>query len=386
MKKVKFLAGLTILLFGTSIALAQSDCGSCVPACNPCELVCGPTTAPFTFNGWMETGVYTNGNGGGNNGPMHTGSIRRTDFILNQLYFSFEKEMNTRCGFDWGARSDFVYGAHAGSMQPFGDETFDFDWGANEHGYSLSAYQVYGTLGYKNFSVKVGKFSTCLGWEESASKNNFFYSRSYCYWIEPATHMGALGNYAVNKNLTLGTGWVTGMDSSYANPNDNNAVLTGLTYTLMDDATIYYWVTAGKQYDMGVRKRLDYFIQSICFEWNPTERFTYVLQYNLRNDNAVDGSVQYSSFGVNNHFLYKLSDQWGVGTRVEWLRENGGFLSNFGGDYYEWTVGLNWNPHKNVSVRPEVRYDWYKGAGTPFGKNTSRVDQVTGGCGVVVTF
>jgi hypothetical protein len=75
-----------------------------------------------------------------------------------------------------------------------------------------------------------------------------------------------------------------------------------------------------------------------------------------------------------------------VGTRVEWLRENGGYLANFGGDYYECTLGLNWNPYENVSIRPEVRYDWYDGAGTPFGKNQTRVDQVTGGFGVVVMF
>jgi len=102
-----------------------------------------------------------------------------------------------------------------------------------------------------------------------------------------------------------------------------------------------------------------------------------------------------SSYGINNHFLYKLNDQWGVGTRFEWLRENGGMhLSE--GDYYQVTLGLNWNPSKNVSIRPEVRYDWCKGA-TPFGRSNqfgggypdivgTRSDQVSGGCGVVVSF
>jgi hypothetical protein len=379
MKKVQFLVGLSILFFGVSIAHAQGDCA-------PCEQVCDLNNLPFTFSGWVETGIYTNGNGGGDNGPMHTGSRQRTDYNLNQLYLSFEKEMNTQRGFDWGAKTDIVYGSHADSMQTCGDGTFDAGWGANEHGYSVSAYNVYGTVGYKDFSVKAGKFGTPIGWEASASKDNFFNSHSYCYWIEPATHMGVVGDYAVSKNLSLSAGWVTGMDSSFANPNDNQAVLTGFTYTLTDNATLYYCINAGKQYDMDVRKRFDYFVQSICFEWTPTKRCTYVMQYNLRNDNAVDGSVQYSSFGVNNHFLYSLNDQWGVGTRIEWLRENGGFLSNYSGDYYECSLGLNWKPYKNVCVRPETRYDWYDGAGTPFGKNATRVDQVTGGCGVVMSF
>ena len=250
----------------------------------------------------------------------------------------------------------------------------------------MSAYQLYGTLGYKDLSVMIGKFITPVGWESPAAKENFFYSHSYCYWLEPATHTGVIADYNLTDRLQVGAGWVTGMDSSYTNPNGNNAVLTGFTYSLTDHATVYYGINAGKQYDMDARKRFDYFVQSICLEWKPTKRFTYVFQYNLRNDNAVDESVQYSSFGINNHFLYKLNDQWGVGTRIEWIRENGGFLSHFGGDYYECTLGLNWNPCNNVSVRPEVRYDWYRGAGTPFGKNESRVDQVSGGCGVIVTF
>lgn len=381
--------GLAVLLLGTSVALAQSDCSPCEPLCNPCEPLCGSggiCNSPFTFNGWIEMGLCGNSNGGGSdNGPMRVDSRSRTDFILSQLYLSFAKEMNTRRGFDWGASADLVYGAHAGGMQTFGDETFDFDWGTNRHGYSMSAYNLYGTLGYKDWSVKVGKFGTPVGWEESAAKNNFFYSHSYCYWIEPATHMGVLGTYDMSKRLSVSAGWVTGMDSSFSNPNDNQGVLTGFTYSLTDNATVYYWFNGGKQFDLGTSTRFDYFVQSLCYEWTPTKRFTYVLQYNLRNDNKIGGGSRYSSYGINNHFLYKLSDQWGAGMRLEWLRENGGFLTDFGGNYYEASWGLNWNPCDNVSVRPEIRYDWYHGAYTPFG-NDSRKDQVTGACGVVVSF
>ena len=32
------------------------------------------------------------------------------------------------------------------------------------------------------------------------------------------------------------------------------------------------------------------------------------------------------------------------------------------------TLGLNWRPHPNLVVRPEVRYDWYDGTANVFGK------------------
>ena len=334
-------------------------------------------------------GVYTNSHGNRSNGPMFVDSQSRTDVVMNQLYLSAEKEMNTRCGFDWGGRADFVYGAHAGGMQTWGDQTFDYDWGTNRHGYSMSAYQLYGTIGYKDLSVKAGKFVTPIGWEESASLNNFFYSHSYCYWIEPATHMGVLADYGVSEDLTLHGGWTTGEDSSFENPYGNSALLTGFTYSLADDLTAYYWVGAGKQYcsplDQHNGTKDDYYMQSLCFEWNLTERFTYVNQYNLRNDNYATGE-RYSTYGINNHLLYKLNDQWGVGTRLEWLRDSGGYIDDNAGDYYQVTLGLNWNPCSNLSIRPEVRYDWCRGAATPFANNGTRSDQVSGGLGMVMSF
>ena len=106
MKITHLFVGLAILFLGTSLALAQSDCLPCDPLCDPCEPLFGSGGvfhSPFVFSGWVEMGLYGNNNGGGSdNGPMHTGSRRRTDLVLSQLYLSFEKEMKTRCGFDWG--------------------------------------------------------------------------------------------------------------------------------------------------------------------------------------------------------------------------------------------------------------------------------------------
>ena len=372
MKKCHLFIGLAVLLWGTAAAVGQDNCW--VAPCDPC----GIAKSPFTLGGWVEMGIYGNSHGNRDNGPMHTDSNRRTDFLMNQLYFYGEKELDTRRGFDWGARADFAYGVDSGSKQTFGDETFDYNWGTNRHGYGMSAYQLYGTLGYKDLSVKAGKFYTPVGWEGSASKDNFFYTHSYCYWTEAATHMGVVADYNLTDRLTLSAGWVTANDSSFKNPNRNKAVLAGFTYALTDNANVYYNINAGKQF----HDNLDYFIQSLVLEWDVTKRFTYVMQYNLRNDNWRGGAST-STYGINNHLLYKLNDQWTAGMRVEWLRDNADYIFA-PGDYYGLTWGLNWNPCKNVSIRPEVRYDWCNGA-TPFADG-KRSDQISGGCGVVVSF
>ena len=56
------------------------------------------------------------------------------------------------------------------------------------------------------------------------------------------------------------------------------------------------------------------------------------------------------------------------------------------------TFGVNYKPHANVLIRPEVRYDWYDGAASgingrplPFDTGTSD-DQFMFATDVIVTF
>lgn len=424
MKTNGIFLGLVSLLWSFSAITAQNICEvpPCEPVCetapcdpcNPCD-PCGISVKNsnlfgLTVGGWVEAGIYTNSISSPTNGPMHSAGKERRDFNMTQLYFFAEKELDTEHGFDWGARIDLVYGTDTGSMQSFEDQSFDYDWGNNRHGYGMSAYQLYGTLGYKDLSVKYGKFITPVGWEESAAKNNFFYSHSYCYWIEPATHTGVLGTYKISDNLTFNAGWTAGMDNGFANKFDDSSILTGFTVALSEKATVYYWINKGTQYNGWshydndwrwgdeVDRKNEYFVQSICLEYLPTDKFTYLMQYNLRNNNyvaAADGAkTRGSAYGINNHFLYKLSDQWKAGVRAEWLRDSsGGLISGGSGDYYEVTLGLNWNPVENVSIRPEIRYDWCNGNNDqkPFGLDPVTElpfarEQVSGGCGIFVSF
>jgi hypothetical protein len=194
----------------------------------------------------------------------------------------------------------------------------------------------------------------------------------------------------LTDRLEVNAGWTTGRDASFQNRYGNSAVLAGLTYTLTDNANVYYWINKGKEHDLITSQRNDYFVQSFCFEWMPTSRFTYVLQYNLRNDNEPDDRG--SAYGFNNHFLYALADTVTTGLRLGWVQDSGYMYEAADGichpgDYYDVTLGLDWKVFKNVNVRPEVRYDWYKGAGTPYGAvGSMRKDQVSGGFGMLVSF
>lgn len=410
----KVLAFVIACVFAGCVSLLPADESAlCFPVkmdkgilCEPCEKVngCGRGTGlQFDFGGWVETGVMTNSHGWMTNGPMHTKGNERTDFSLDQLYLHGDLKYKGRSGIEWGGRADLVYGVDAPGMQSYGDDTFDSGWGNNRHDYGLAMYQLYGTASYRNLSVKVGKFITPIGWEGSASKDNFFYSHSYCYWLEPSTHFGAVADYTVNDRLVLSAGWTAGNDSGFENRYGDDALLAGLTFHLTKKATIYYWMTVGKTEngfhsgqwrldDFGDLARQDFFIQSLCLEWMPTDRFTYVMQYNVRNDADVQAGTfrtarRYSAYGINNHFLYTLNDRWATGLRLEWARDNGGFgyITEETGNYFQMTLGLNWTPCEHLAFRPEIRYDSVlDGNSRPFGDG--RRDQVTGGCALLFFF
>ncbi len=54
--------------------------------------------------------------------------------------------------------------------------------------------------------------------------------------------------------------------------------------------------------------------------------------------------------------FYTLNDCWKAGTRMEWWKSNG--VTGESTSFYELTGGINYKPHANVVVRPEIRYNW----------------------------
>ena len=41
-------------------------------------------------------------------------------------------------------------------------------------------------------------------------------------------------------------------------------------------------------------------------------------------------------------------------------------LAPFAGSFYSLTRGVNYYPHPNVTIRPEIRYDWFTGGRNPY--------------------
>ncbi len=228
-KFIKGCLGVAAALIVAHFALAEvkagvfSECspcgaataGSCDPCdpCNPCDPCGGGSKGKmggWEVGGWAEVGIWGNQYGtttSYTNGAMDPTSgntavlqnVASTNLQLNQMAFYLQKKLDTRRGFDFGGRVDYIFGSDAHYFQSEGLElnarTSQTSWSNGDYYSAFS--QMYFEAGYKNFSVKVGKFLSVLETDFNGlySPDRFFYSNSY-------NHLG-LGGIRINKLVDI---------------------------------------------------------------------------------------------------------------------------------------------------------------------------------------
>jgi len=304
----------------------------------------------WSAGGWIQMGYHNN--------ALPLFNSRPDNYQLHQAWLYAEKAIDTSNGFDLGGRIDYLYGTDGPDTQAFGIDNDHWDNGwdnGNDYGHAIP--QLYMEAGYGDLSVKVGHFYTIIGWEVVAAPDNFFYSHAYTmYNSEPFTHTGALATYNVSDNVTAYGGYVLGWDSGFEDNGD--AFLGGLSVGLSDSFTLTYATVGGRFADNSNANEQGY-MHSIVADVAVTDNLQYIFQSDLLTSEDNTGATVRETFGINQYLLYTLSDCWAAGGRFEWYNQEGVY-SPVGqdDDIYALTLGLNYKPHANVIVRPEIRWDW----------------------------
>ncbi|GAB6165712.1 hypothetical protein JCM19992_17120 [Thermostilla marina] len=388
-----------------------TSCGSCgglfsdwLP-CNPCRpsdpwklrtpgfLAC----RGWEIGGWIDAGISAVAN---NPADRYNGVVtfndRDGEGQLNQLWFYLNKDVDTdACGFSYGGRLDFVYGTDARFTQAV--DGLEADWDQTEPFYQAALPQFYLDVAYNGWVVRMGHFYTTIGYEVVAAPDNFFYSHAYTMqYGEPFTHTGLLlmrelgGGFAFSAGLQRGNDQFDDTDGL-----DALGFLGGVSWTSCDERlSVAFNISAD---EAGPDQPVT--IYSLVGNWQVTDNLEYVIQHDWGNQEwANGGSSQW--YGLNQYFLYTINDCWKAGMRVEWFHDGDGVrvsglgvgnqtAGSFPGDFYEITAGLNWTPHPNLIVRPELRWDWYEadGAVASYPYDAGDLDhQFIFGCDMIVTF
>lgn len=316
--------------------------------------------SPIQFGGWTQFGGHSDRArlSVANNDALafndHPGRIN-----LHQQWFWAEKVADGSGGLDWGFRADIMYGTDAAKTQAFGNPagSWDFQNGWDQGGgYGWAMPQLYGEVAYGDWSVIAGHFYTLVGYEVVTAPDNFFYSHALTMFnSEPFTHTGVLATYSGFEDIEFYGGWTSGWDTGFDDFNGGSSWLGGFNASLSDDVSFTYISTAG---NFGSRSQGESgYSHSLVFDVALSNDLNYVFQSDLVSIDSNNGAVTANDqVGINQYLFYTLNDCWAVGGRVEWWR-NDGF------DYHQATVGVNYKPHANVVIRPEVRYDWVDSAG-----------------------
>ena len=345
-----------------------ADYACYVEACDPSLRLFSTDWNGLNFGGWTQIGFH-------NKQSIADGFFDYPDRVaVHQQWLYAEKAADGALGMDWGFRFDAVYGIDANNTQAFGNPRrasgrarWDYAT-AFEHGpYGWALPQAYAELAVGDLSIIGGHFYTSIGYEVVPAPDNFFYSHAYTMnHSEPFTHTGFLATYQVSDQLKVYGGWTAGWDTGFDQFGSGSNFLGGFSYALTPDIDFTYMTTIG---DFGWIGR-DAYMQSLVLEVQLTESWEYVFQSDLLAVGAPTGEGVSDSFGINQYLFYTLDDCWAFGGRVEWYKPEG--ISG-----YQAGVGVNYRPHSNVVLRPEVRQEWAPGAG---------LDQTVFGIDAVLTY
>jgi len=366
----------------TAPAVCDSGCAGngCASGC--CDSGCGCSCYMFgsdeawelttptdcrrmKIGGWLQMGYHSQQT------PLSTargdlGAFNDVpnDVNLQQAYIYIEQVADGDCGcWDWGYRADFLYGTDAQKTQAFGGTGFDNSFDNGVYGWAIP--QAYLELDNGAWNFKIGHFYTLVGYEVVTAPGNFFYSHAYTMFnTEPFTHTGVIGSYEASDNLTIYSGYTLGWDTGFERFQGGSNAIGGFAWTMNDQMTLTYIMTAG---DFGLRGQG--YSHSVVFDYVINDCWEYVLQTDHLNAQTAN-NVQDVDTGINQYLFYTTNDCTKFGTRLEWWKNDG--VSN-----YEATIGLNYSPHANLIVRPELRRDW-----TP----ANNFKELTFGVDAILTF
>jgi hypothetical protein len=368
------------------------------------------------FYGWVEGGFYFNSEGNTNQhfstisrdghredyqipntgNSALLGNVQSANPMLNQLWIGLKRDIDTRRGFDWGFKTDFLFGSDAWLSQSYGDASFDYRGHARD--YYVSVPQIYGLLGYRNWSFKIGKFETLLGVEQLEASKTTFYSHSNLFYTEPQTHSGVLAEYRYKPNLWFNLGYVQGADNSFRNDFGDHGFLGGIYWRPIPSISVWY-TTYAASLGNGRYKNGEYhqggtiFQHTFAVNWMISPRWYYTFQWNLGSRNGKRTASDATYFGTAHYLTFRIDRYWKIGLRFDqihanqWMDDSGfsrPFTGNYIGDLYSVTLGMNWTPYRRLNIRPELRYD-YAADSRPFNRSNKR-EQFSAGCGFVYLF
>ena len=365
----------------------------------------------INVNGWVDIGGTFNPQ---NPGSHYNGTLApndRDEIQFNQTYLVMEKALKPENGcWDLGGRIDFLYGSDYIYCESLGFETHPDGtpkWNASKQ-YGLAVPQAYIDVGNDKLDLKLGRFYTIIGYEGMMATGNFFYSMNYAVrYAEPTTHTGGLFTYKLNDDVTLYAGGCDGQDQTDGVVDSFN-VLTGFAYAPKKEKyALNFGLMTGGLGPGNVTFSGPHTYFSVFGTYNVSDKWQTVTQWDTGWQDNFDGlGLDHTAlfYSFTQYLFYTINPCWKAGLRYDMFVDDQGdklgglrfggvpggnplpLPSGSAGTVQAITAGLNYTPNPNIRVRPELRWDWFEGTGTPLFDDKTKNGQFTGAVDFVVIF
>jgi hypothetical protein len=339
-----------------------------------------------TISGYVDTSaMWSLGTQGAVSPPYTPGLAPSDGFNLNAVDIAIDHPEDS---------SPWASGYHVELM--FGPDAIPGAFGTSGENVR-QAYMTLRTPVGNGIDWKVGVFDTIIGYEGTSDPTNPNFTRSYGYQIEPTTHTGILGTYAISSAVSVSAGVAdtySGIDGRAAYESDKT-YLGSIALTAPDS---WGWVK-GAVLTLGIVDSLDGHAAAVAgtagsqllvapYTYTPatpgTAAVSPVTSYYagvtlptpwsaLKAGAAFDYKDIHtggSAWVAGLYTTYQATDKLSLNARAEYLDDNGAVYGATDNAAEEVTLTAQYNLWANVLSRVEVRWD-HVNHGSPFGVGTT---------------
>lgn len=376
----------------------------------PLTKLLGLTKSRLKIYGWADAGANIS-TSKHSNFPTSYDVIPNT-VVLDQVGLKFDMQPNTvqtdhvSYGFLFTTIFGTDYRFTAGKGY-FSDQLLKHN---NKYGFDPA--EMYGLIYFPKIAdgmlLKVGRFISPADIEAQWATDNYLYSHSLMFTVDPFTFTGAQATLKLGSYWQLEVGLHAGNDMA---PWSNSAQLNGLLMARWvsrnNDDSIYGGINS---LGSGNYKNEHDNLQMVVATWGHrfnetfhtmTEGY-YMWQYHaLTGGTVINGPAQpfypgvgpgtlipgtENAVGIVNYFETKFSDKDYLSVRNDFLNDPQAGRTGYATWYSSHTIGFVHYFGKNIRLRPEVRYERaYKDGVTPYDNGTKK-DQYSAAMDLLVRF
>ena len=367
-------------------------------------------TSGIRIYGWVDVG-------GNFSSSKHSNAPTSYDIVpnkveLDQAILRIERQPNTvqTDHVDWGFLIDNIYGTdyrYTIAKGIFSDQLLK-----HNQLYGYDPTQEYALLYVPKVAegmlIKAGRFISPSDIEAQWAPDNYLYSHSLMFTVDPYTFTGMQATIRLSKYFQFEFGGHAGNDVAPWNNSANlNGMLMARWVSKNNNNSLYGGTpTLGKGYYTNQHDNLQMFVVTWGHRFNDRFHMMTEMYYMWQKNADIGGTVingppePYfmgtgagamvpgisSSVGLVNYFQILISPENYLSIRNDFLNDPQGNRTSFATAYSSHTIG--WVHHFNslIAIRPEIRYETaYEKGVTPYDNGTKK-DQYTVAADIFVRF